>query len=140
GDAFGLHHEIEDAAMLAGGEVVVKAFLVVDGERRRLLLLERRQALPLASGLLQFHAAAHDFRNRKPGLQLIEKFLRKAHFSDRRPIGHGYRSLAVRAMRIGCCPSCPQAIRSAALWQMAAGYGVRNRPDMMRFKPSTGRL
>ena len=41
---FGLHQEGEDVAVLAGGEVVVEALLVVDEERRRLLRVERRQA------------------------------------------------------------------------------------------------
>src|SRR6185437_4471557 len=39
-DALGLHQERDDVAVLAGGEVVIKSLLVVDGERRRLLLLE----------------------------------------------------------------------------------------------------
>ena len=78
-DAFGLHHEVEDVAVLAGGEVVIKSLLVVDREGRRLLLLERRQPLPLLPRLLQLHAPAHDFRNRKPGAQLIEELGREAH-------------------------------------------------------------
>ena len=49
---------------------------VNDGD---LLLLERRQPLPLAPRLLQLHAPAHDFRNRKPGAQFIEELGRKAH-------------------------------------------------------------
>src|SRR6476661_6595450 len=78
-DALGLHQERDDVAMLAGGEVVVKTLLVVDRERRRLLLLERRQPLPLPSRLLQLDAPAYDFRNRKPGAQLIEELGRETH-------------------------------------------------------------
>ena len=70
---FGLHDEIEDVAVLAGGEVKPHRFGVVDEERRRLLLVERRQPFPLAPGLAQFHALAHDFRNRKPRAQLVEE-------------------------------------------------------------------
>jgi len=78
-DAFGLHQEGDDVAVLARGEVVVKTLLVVDRERRRLLLLERRQPLPLPPRSLQFDAPPHDFRNRKPGTQFFEKLGRKAH-------------------------------------------------------------
>jgi hypothetical protein len=38
--AFRFHQEGDDVAMPAGGEVVVKSLLVVDGKRRRLLLLK----------------------------------------------------------------------------------------------------
>ena len=78
-DALGLHQERDDVAVLAGGEVVVKALLVVDRERGRLLLLERRQPLELPPRLLQLDAAAHDFRDRKPGAQLFEELGREAH-------------------------------------------------------------
>ena len=78
-DALGLHQERDDVAMLAGRKIVVKSLLVVDGERRRFFLLERRQPLPLPPRLLQLHAPADDFRNRKPGAQFIEELGRKAH-------------------------------------------------------------
>ena len=58
---------------------MVEALLVVDRERGRLLLLERRQALELPSCLLQLDAPAHDFRNRKPGAQFVEELGREAH-------------------------------------------------------------
>ena len=77
--AVGLHHEADDVAVLAGGEVVVKTLLVVDVEGRRLLLLERRQPLPLPPRLLQLDALAHDFGDRKPGPKLVEKLRREAH-------------------------------------------------------------
>ena len=79
GDAFRLHHEGEDVAVLAGREVVVEALLVVDEERRRALLVEGRQPLPFAPRLLAADALADDLRYRKPGAQLIEKLRRKAH-------------------------------------------------------------
>ena len=77
--AFGLHDEIEDVAVLAGGEVEPHRLLVIDEERRRLLLVEGRQPFPLAPGLAQFHAPADDFRNRKPRAQLVEKLRRESH-------------------------------------------------------------
>ena len=78
-DALGLHQKRDDVAVLAGGEVVVKALLVIDGERGRLFLLERRQPLELPPRLLQLDAPAHDFRNRKPGAQFVEELGREAH-------------------------------------------------------------
>ena len=101
-DALGLHQKRDDVAVLAGGEVVVKALLVVDRERGRLLLLERRQPLELPPRLLQLDAAAHDFRDRKPGAQLFEELGREAHglgfLPNRRavPTDHGYRDGPVK--------------------------------------------
>jgi hypothetical protein len=54
--------------------------------RRGLLLVEGREALPLAAGLLQLHAFAHDFRDRKPGAQLVQELRREAH-ADSHPKG-----------------------------------------------------
>ena len=79
GDPLGLHHEVEDVAVLAGGEIVIELLLVIDGKGRRLFLLEWRQSLPLPPCLLQLHAAADHFRNRKPGAQFVKKFGREAH-------------------------------------------------------------
>ncbi len=77
--ALGLHHEIENGAVLAGGEIEPGLFLVVDEERGGPLFVERRQALPLAAGLLQLHAAAHHLRDGEAGAQFIEEFRRKTH-------------------------------------------------------------
>gem|GEM_PF-4885504 len=78
-NTFRLHDEIEDAAVLAGGEIEPGLLLVVHEEGRRFLLVERRQALPLASRAHKFNALADDFRDRQPGFQLIEELRRKAH-------------------------------------------------------------
>ena len=96
-DALGLHQEVEDVAVLARGEAVVTSLLlVVDGERRRLLLLKRRQPLPLAPGLLQLDALAHDFRDRKPGAQLVEELGGEAHgVSLTRPVESGRTGLRI---------------------------------------------
>src|SRR5262249_27025884 len=48
-------------------------------KRRRLFLIERRQAFPLAPRFAQFHAPADDFRDRKPRPQLIKKLRRESH-------------------------------------------------------------
>src|SRR6185295_4752120 len=77
--ALRFHHEVEDAAVLAGGEIEPGLLLVVHEERRRLLLVERRQALELAARAHELHAPADDLRHRKAGLQLVEKLGREAH-------------------------------------------------------------
>ncbi len=58
---------------------MVKTLLIVDVEGRRLLLLERRQPLPLPPRLLQLDALAHDLGDRKPGAKLVEELGREAH-------------------------------------------------------------
>ncbi len=78
-DAFALHDEIEDAAVLAGGEIKPRLLLVVHEEGRRLLLVERRQALELAARAHELDALAHDFRHRKPGFELVEELGRETH-------------------------------------------------------------
>src|SRR5205823_6271650 len=77
--ALGLHHEVENVAVLAGGEVEPGRLLVIHEEGCRLLLVERRQALPLAPGLFQRHAPADDLRDRKARAQIVEERGRKAH-------------------------------------------------------------
>ena len=52
-----------------------------------LFLVERRQPLPLAPGLLQLHAPAHHLRNRKAGAQFVEELGREAHGSGRPGLG-----------------------------------------------------
>ena len=78
-DAFAFHDEIEDAAVLARGEIEPGLLLVIHEEGRRLLLVERRQALELAPAAHELDAPAHDFRNGKPGFQLVKELGREAH-------------------------------------------------------------
>src|SRR5262249_28643926 len=78
-EPLGHHHEVENAAVLAGREIEPGHFLVVDEKRRRFLLVEGRKSLPLTSSLLEPHAPADDLRNRKPRAQFVEKLRRKAH-------------------------------------------------------------
>ncbi len=77
--AVGLHHETEDVAVLAGGEAMIKALLVVDREGRRLLHLERRQALELAPGALQRNLAAHDLADAEARPYFIQEIRWIAH-------------------------------------------------------------
>src|SRR6516225_7327087 len=79
GEPLGHHHEVKNAAVLAGGEIEPGHFLVVDAKRGRFLLVEGREALPLAPRLLEPHAQADDLRNRRPRAQLVEELRRKAH-------------------------------------------------------------
>ena len=90
GEPFRHHQKIKDVAVLAGREVKPRHFLVVDKERGRFLGRERRQPLPLAPGLGQLDAPPHNFRNRKPDLDLFEKGRGEA---DK---GHGRFWLALR--------------------------------------------
>ncbi len=50
--ALGLHQEVEDVAVQPGREVEPGLLLIIDEERGRLLLLERRQPLPLRPAFL----------------------------------------------------------------------------------------
>src|SRR5256886_2043659 len=79
GEPLGHHHEVENAAVLAGREIEPGHFLVVDEKRRRFLLVEGRKSLPLAPRMLEPHAPADDLGNRKPRAQLVEEMRRKAH-------------------------------------------------------------
>ena len=45
--SLGHHHEVENVAVLARGEVEPHRLLVIDEERRRLLLVEGRKPFPL---------------------------------------------------------------------------------------------
>src|SRR6185437_7140854 len=115
-DALGFHYEIENAAVLSRREVVIEALFVVDRERGRLFLVERRQSLPLAAGLAQFHAPADDRRNRKPRAQLIEKLRRKFHGDSPGPARVAqqrpqYRGAACAGQAMLACPGYPQGVK-----------------------------
>ncbi len=75
----GLHEEREDVAVLAGGEAVVEALLVVDREGRRLLHLERGEALELAPSALQRNLAPHDLADAEPRANFVQEIGRIAH-------------------------------------------------------------
>ena len=79
GEPLGHHHEIENVAVLARGEVEPHRLLVIDEKRRRLFLVEGRESPPLPARLLEPHAPAHDLRNQKALAQLVEELGRKAH-------------------------------------------------------------
>src|SRR6266487_1289328 len=83
GEPLGHHHEVENAAVLAGREIEPGHFLVVDEKRGCFLLVEGREPLPLTPRLLEPHAPADDLRNWKPRAQLVEELRRKAHEAGR---------------------------------------------------------
>ena len=108
-EPFGHHHEVEDRAIFAGGKIKPRHFLVVDEERRRLLLVKRGKSFPLAPCLFEPHPPAYDFRNRKPRPQLVEELRRKAHEIGRviRWISQ-YRAVRHARSPAGDCPGYPQ--------------------------------
>jgi hypothetical protein len=65
--------------MLAGREVVIEALLIIDKKRGAALLIEGRQAFPLAPRLFEPDALAHNLRHGEAGAQLIEELGRKPH-------------------------------------------------------------
>src|SRR5436853_147843 len=65
--------------MLTRGKAVVETLLVVDRKGRGLFGIERRQPLPFAPGLFQWHAAAHDLGYGYPGPDFVEEPLAEAH-------------------------------------------------------------
>ena len=87
-EPFRQHHEIENAAVLAGGKVEPRHLLIIDEKRGRLLLVEWRKPLPFASRLFQPHAPADDLRYRQARAQLVEELGRKAHVVTRIRSGH----------------------------------------------------
>ena len=87
-DPFGEHDEIEDVAVLAGGEVEPHRLLVIDEERGRALLIERREPAPLAPGLFELHAPADDVGDRKPRAELFEELGGEVH-AGVRGVGSG---------------------------------------------------
>ena len=79
GEPLGLHHEGEDVAVLAGGEIEPLALLVIDEEGGGLLRIERRQAGELPALLPQLHLAPDDRRRGQPRADLVEEGVGKAH-------------------------------------------------------------
>ena len=79
--ALGLHHEVESAAVGAAAEAMVEALVLVDRERRRLLVVKWAQAKLLAPALDQPHPPADQLG--KPGARpyIVEKRRRDRHYA-----------------------------------------------------------
>src|SRR5258708_18520249 len=60
GDAFQLHHELEDVAARAAPEAFIKLVNGIHSERRRLLGMERAQADVAGAGLFDAHVFADE--------------------------------------------------------------------------------
>ena len=78
-DALGLHQEVEDVAVLAGGEVEPHHLRVIHEKGRSLLLVERRQALHLPPRADKLHPAPDNLRDGDAGAQFVEELGREAH-------------------------------------------------------------
>ncbi len=77
--ALGLLQEGDQVAVLAAGEAVIKALLVIDVEGGRFLLGEGRQAGELAALTAQFHRPADDIGQAKARLDLVEESFVEPH-------------------------------------------------------------
>ena len=75
----GFHDEIKSAAVLAAAEAVIEALFLVDGERRRLFLVERAQAEMLAALLGQLDAAADNVGQPGSRAQILQELFGKGH-------------------------------------------------------------
>ena len=67
------HREADDVAMRAAAEAVEEALVVVDGEGRRLLVMERAQAGMLAALADQAHAPADHFGTGEARAKLVKE-------------------------------------------------------------------
>jgi hypothetical protein len=74
-----LHHEGEDVAVLAAGEAVIEALVVVDGEGGGLFVGERAETDELLAAPNQPRAPANQRGDRNAGTDLIQKLRRKRH-------------------------------------------------------------
>ena len=112
-DAVALHHEREDVAVLATAEAVPGVAARRDDEARRLLAVERAQALEGRAGLAELNGFAHHVRDGEPALDL----------------GHGTD---------GQRCSCPtgSAVRHAA--DIRAGLSSLDRPPICDCTPGRG--
>src|SRR5690606_4024699 len=71
-------HPADRVAVRPAAKAVIEALLIVDGETRRLLVVERATGLPLAPRTLELGRTHDHARQRDPGAQLVEK-LRRQH-------------------------------------------------------------
>ncbi len=83
GQALGPHDEADDVAVRTAAEAMEEALVLVKGEGRRFLVVERAQPDMLAAALLQAHAAAHRIGQADTGAQFVEELDRKRHCSRR---------------------------------------------------------
>ena len=58
-----LHHELEDIAALVASEAVIQPLVRIDRKGRRLLLVERAQALPATAAFLEAHVIADNVQH-----------------------------------------------------------------------------
>ena len=67
--------ELEDAAPGVTAMTVKEAFIAIDGERRRLLVVERAETFVFRAALLQRHVLLNHFDDVGALLQLLDELL-----------------------------------------------------------------
>ena len=96
-DPFVQLDELDDVAAHAAAEAVEEPLLAVDVERRRLLAVERAQALVRAPGLLQGHVFLDHLDDVRAGPQVLDEGLgEQRHLVLQLHHGHAAAALFVR--------------------------------------------
>src|SRR5205085_10631553 len=81
-DLFVQLEELEHVAADAAPEAVKESLFGIDAERRRLLVVERAEALVLRAGTLQRHVLLHHLKDVGLQAQVVDELLRKQpHYS-----------------------------------------------------------
>ena len=78
-EPFGFLHKFKNIAMLSGGEVMVKALLIIDKKARTFLGIEGREACPFAALLFQFHTPPHHLGNRQARANFVKNLGSEPH-------------------------------------------------------------
>ena len=102
--------EADRVAVRAAAEAMVEALVVVDGEARRLLIVERAARLPLAPGADQLHRRRDDadstVRARSSSRKAVER-VRRAPYRLREGVGGWVCRARQSGPPLRCCAALP---------------------------------
>ena len=127
--AFGVHDEVDDAAVGSAPEAVVEPLVLVDRERRGLLLVERAQPDVLASLAGQAHPPPDRVGEARTGAQLVKKLRRKRHAGWSMPslelaktgvTTRTYPTRPIKERKVNVIPGIPMIHRGRAAFSQAA--------------------